>query len=61
VNGTPQKWGSLDYVPINEGISSVGVRQNMVDFFKGTIYKIRITPRVLVPRDFLKDYEELNK
>ena len=61
VNGTPQKWGNLDYKPINEGISSIGVRQNMVDFFKGTIYKVRVTPRVLLPREFLKDYEELNK
>ena len=61
VNGTPQKWGYLNYVPIDEGISSVGVRQNKVDFFKGTIYKIRITPRVLLPREFLKDYEELNR
>ena len=61
VNGMPEKWGNLNYVPINRGISSVGVRQNMVDFFKGTIYKVRITPRVLLPRDFLKDHEELNK
>jgi hypothetical protein len=61
VNGTPQKWGFLNYVPINEGITSVGVRQNRVDYFKGTIYKIRVTPRALVPGQFLKDYEQLNQ
>ena len=61
VNGVPQKWGNLNYVPIDGGVTSVGVRQNVVDFFKGTIYKIRVTPRVLVPRDFLKDHEVLNQ
>lgn len=61
VNGTPQKWANLKYEPINKGVSSIGVRQNLVDFFKGTIHRIRITPKTLVPREFLKDYEELNK
>ncbi len=61
VNGSPQKWGFLNYTPIDEGITSVGVRQNRVDYFKGTIHKIRITPRALVPGQFLKDYEKLNQ
>ena len=61
VNGVVQKSGKLHYIPINRGISSIGVRQNMVDFFKGTIYKIRITPKALTPDDFLRDYEGLNR
>ena len=61
VNGSPQRWGNLTFFPIDEGITSVGVRQNKVCWFKGQMYRIRITPKALLPRDLLKDYEELNK
>ncbi len=61
VNGSPQRWGNLTFLPIDEGITSVGVRQNKVCWFKGQMYRIRITPKALLPRDLLKDYEELNK
>lgn len=61
VNGSPQRWGFLNYVPIDKGLTSVGVRQNRVDYFKGTIYRIRVTPRALAPGEFLKDHETLNR
>ncbi len=60
VNGVPQRWGNLDFLPINGGVSSIGMRQNKVGWFKGEIYKIRVTGTVLSPNDFLKDYEALN-
>jgi hypothetical protein len=60
VNGVKQCSDSLNYTPINVGIASIGVRQNLVDWFKGSIYRIRITPRPLPSCEFLKDYEELN-
>jgi len=61
VNGTPQRWGPLRWVPFDTGTTSVGVRQNRVDYFKGTILRVRVTPRVLNPGDFLRDYEALNR
>jgi hypothetical protein len=61
VDGSPQRWGRLEYVAIDQGSTSVGVRLNRVDYFKGTILMIRITPRALLPGQFLKEYEVLNK
>lgn len=61
VDGTPQRWGPLRWVPFSTGVASVGVRQNRVDYFKGAILRVRVTPRALNPADFLKDYEILNE
>jgi hypothetical protein len=60
VDGVPQMTADFNFVPIGKGISSVGVRQNLVDYFKGTIYRIRITPKALNPDEFLKDHQKLN-
>lgn len=60
INGVQELTGPMEYQPINGGQSSVGVRQNLVDYFKGTIYKIRVTPKVLKPSEFLKDHQALN-
>ena len=43
-----------------EGCTSLGVRQNRVCWFKGDIFKLRVTPRVLDPADFLQDHVILN-
>ena len=61
VNGEAQVSGEIAYRPINEGITSVGVRQNKVCWFDGDLYRIRITPRVLTPDEFLRDHEALNR
>ncbi len=61
IDGMQELTGKIDWRGIAEGISSIGVRQNLVDYFKGSIYKIRVTPRVLEPEAFLKDYEALNR
>lgn len=60
VNGSPQLWGALDFEPFSRGITSIGVRQNKVNWFKGVMYKIKVTPQAILPRDFLNDYKVLN-
>ena len=61
VDGIPQGSSSLPYEPvIAEGKTSLGVRQNLVCWFKGAIYRLRITPRVLSPEEFLRDQDTLN-
>lgn len=62
VNGVLQQSYALPYEPvINEGVTSIGVRQNKVCWFKGAILKIRVTDKVLKPEEFLKDQDQLNK
>ena len=61
VDGVEQCRSALAWEPlVDEGFTSVGVRQNKVCWFRGDIYKIRITPRVLAPDEFLRDQEALN-
>ncbi len=52
VNGKKEIEGKLDITPLRGGKTSIGVRQNGVSWFKGAIYKIRISPRALKPEDF---------
>lgn len=54
VNGKKELEGEVEMAPINTGQTSVGVRQNKVSWFKGAIYKIRVTPNVLAPDNFMK-------
>ena len=55
VDGVEQCRSDLSYRPtISEGLTSVGVRQNRVCWFKGEILRLRITPRALAPDDLLK-------
>lgn len=63
VNGVEQGHVDMAWQPgvIGEGVSSIGVRQNLVNYFKGEILLIRATPKALKPEQFLKDYEKLNK
>lgn len=61
VNGVQQLTGEIPYREISEGITSVGVRQNQVCWFKGDMYRIRITPKALQPAEFLNDHEKLNE
>ena len=46
--------GSVRLVPQRPGHSSVGVRINLKDHFKGAIYEARFTRRALTPDEFLK-------
>lgn len=55
VNGVEQCRSDLSYHPsISEGLTSIGVRQNKVCWFKGQILKLRITPRALAPEELLR-------
>ena len=61
VDGVEQCRNPLPWAPlVSEGITSVGVRQNMVCWFKGDLFKLRVTPRVLKPEEFLQDHIKLN-
>ncbi len=54
INGKKELEGSMELTPVNSGVTSIGVRQNKVSWFKGAIYKIRITPKALGPEKFMK-------
>jgi hypothetical protein len=54
VNGIEGMSGNLAFAPLGPGKTSIGVRMNRVFWFKGAILKIRFTPRVLRPEQFLK-------
>lgn len=46
--------GSVQLVPQRPGHSSVGVRINLKDHFKGAILEARFTRSALTPAEFLK-------
>lgn len=54
VNGKIEMSGKISIKPFGKGITSFGVRQNKVYWFKGAIRKARFTNRALSPNDFLK-------
>jgi hypothetical protein len=43
----------ITFTPFANGKTSIGVRQNKVYWYKGAIYKIRITPKAIFPDEFL--------
>jgi len=53
INGKWELESLIDLVPLLGGATSIGVRQNEQSWFKGAIYKIRISPMALNPADFL--------
>ena len=53
IDGKKELAGTIGFSPIIEGKTSIGVRQNKVAWFKGAIYKIRITDKVLDPSEFM--------
>ncbi len=54
VNGTEEMSAGLDFDPLKDGKTSIGVRINKVHWFKGTVRKIRFTPMVLEPEQLLR-------
>jgi hypothetical protein len=54
INGKKELESYLGITPLRVGKTSIGVRQNEVSWFKGAIYKIRITPEALKPKNFMK-------
>jgi hypothetical protein len=53
VNKKKELDAKIEMTPLKNGKTSIGVRQNEVSWFKGAIYKIRITPEALKPSDFM--------
>jgi enamine deaminase RidA (YjgF/YER057c/UK114 family) len=58
VGGELQGEGEVHLSPQGAGHSSVGVRINLQDYFKGAIFEARFTERALAPEGFLKMPEE---
>lgn len=53
VNGKKELKEDYTFYPIEKGQTSIGVRMNKVSWFKGMIYKIRISPNALKPNQFI--------
>ena len=53
VNGIQEASGSIDFVPLVGGQTSIGVRLNRVCWFRGAIGRIRFTAGVLEPDEFM--------
>jgi hypothetical protein len=54
VDGEEQSRGALKFSPMGEGRTSLGVRQNRVSWFKGSLAEIRVYPRALDAREMGK-------
>ena len=54
VNGKLELSGKVTAKPFGKGITSIGVRQNKVYWFKGAVRKARFTNRALSPDQFMK-------
>lgn len=55
VDGVLQGAGELHAAPQKAGQTSVGVRFNKVNYFKGAVRTARMTPKALPPGEFLRD------
>jgi concanavalin A-like lectin/glucanase superfamily protein len=53
VNGVLQGKAAVRFEPEGPGHSSIGVRINKVDYFKGAVRQARFTPRALRPEEFM--------
>lgn len=54
VDGEVQGRAMIHFEAEGPGHSSVGVRINKVNYFKGSVREARFTPRALMPEEFLK-------
>jgi len=54
VNGAQEGAAEIRLAPQGPGRSSIGVRINLVDYFKGAIHIARFTRRALPPAEFLQ-------
>jgi len=53
VNSKKELEGSIIFSPLLKGKTSIGVRQNEISWFKGSLYSVRFTDKVLGPGEFL--------
>jgi hypothetical protein len=54
VDGVLEGSAEIHLEPQKDGQTSLGVRINKVNYFKGAILEARMTPRALTPREFLQ-------
>jgi len=54
VNGVKEASGAIDFASMEGGRTSLGVRLNRVCWFKGAIGRIRFSPEVLTPEEFMQ-------
>ena len=54
VNGVLESKADLKFTPEKAGRTSVGVRINLRDYYKGAVRQARMTKKVLKPEEFLK-------
>jgi hypothetical protein len=54
VNGKLEMSGKITRRRFGKGITSIGVRQNKIYWFKGAVSKARFTNRALSPEEFMK-------
>ena len=54
VDGKLELSGKVNIRPFGQGVTSIGVRQNKVFWFKGAVLKTRFTNRALSPKQFMK-------
>jgi len=52
INGIRELEGNVEMVPLKKGKTSIGVRQNLQSWFKGSVYSIKVSPRALKPEEF---------
>lgn len=58
VNGKHELSGRVKFNPFTNGQASLGVRMNQAYWFKGAIYMVRITPKILKPQNFINIKQE---
>ncbi|HVE59924.1 MAG TPA: LamG domain-containing protein [Pyrinomonadaceae bacterium] len=54
INGKLELSGKISIKPFGKGITSIGVRQNKIYWFKGAVRKLRFTNRALSTNEFMK-------
>lgn len=54
VNGIEEASGAVTVPPFGPGKMSLGVRQNLVNWFKGCVGEVRVTPTALPPAELQK-------
>ncbi len=54
INGKLELSGKIQMKPFGRGITSIGVRQNRIYWFKGAVLKARFSKYVLTPREFIR-------
>lgn len=54
IDGVLEGEGPVKLTPQGAGRTSVGVRINRVDYFKGAVRQARMTPRALPPAEFIR-------